>query len=285
MGRAKIRQKGMAMTSYSKYDLLIEPGELLNFSGDNLKIFDCRADLSDTDLGYKKFLESHISKSQYLSLEKDLSRNPGNRGRHPLPTKESWINTIRSFGIDNSDQVVLYDETGGSFAARAWWMFRWVGHEKVALLNGGWQAWEGPKSSGFNPEPYRSNFKIKSTLTKLITMQKLKTNESAQLVDARSLERWSGEKEPIDRVAGHIPSAVCYPFTENLEDGNRFKSETELRLRFQDLKEPIVCYCGSGVTAAHNILSLKIAGFSEPTLYAGSWSEWIEYDENPIARN
>ena len=133
------------MTSCSKYDLLIEPGELLNFSGDNLKIFDCRADLSDTDLGYKKFLESHISKSQYLSLEKDLSRNPGNRGRHPLPTKENWINTIRSFGIDNSDQVVLYDETGGSFAARAWWMFRWVGHEKVALLNGGWQAWEGPK--------------------------------------------------------------------------------------------------------------------------------------------
>ena len=100
------------MTSCSKYDLLIEPGELLNFSGDNLKIFDCRADLSDTDLGYKKFLESHISKSQYLSLEKDLSRNPGNRGRHPLPTKKSWINTIRSFGIDNSDQVVLYDETG-----------------------------------------------------------------------------------------------------------------------------------------------------------------------------
>ena len=273
------------MTSNQKYDLLIEPDEMLYFSRDNLKIFDCRADLSDIDLGYKKFLESHISKSQHLSLDKDLSSKPGNRGRHPLPTRKSWINTIRSFGIDNSDQVVLYDETGGSFAARAWWMFRWIGHEKVALLNGGWQAWEGSKSSGFRPKPYRSNFKIQSTLTKLITMQKLKTNGAAQLVDARSLERWSGKKEPIDFVAGHIPNAVCYPFTENLADDNRFKSRTELRLRFQNLNEPIVCYCGSGVTAAHNILSLKIAGFSEPTLYAGSWSEWIEYNDNPIAGN
>ena len=116
-------------------------------------------------------------------------------------------------------------------------------------------------------------------------MQELKTNGAAQLVDARSLERWSGKKEPIDFVAGHIPNAVCYPFTENLADDNRFKSRTELRLRFQNLNEPIVCYCGSGVTAAHNILSLKIAGFSEPTLYAGSWSEWIEYNDNPIAGN
>ena len=284
LAQTKLRLGDTAMTSHKEYDLLIEADEMLNFPGDNLKVFDCRADLSDRNLGYAKYLEGHISQSQHLSLEKDLCSTPGRRGRHPLPTKENWITKIRNFGIDNSDQVVLYDETGGSFAARAWWMFRWVGHQKVALLNGGWQAWEGPKKSGSSPKSNTGRFKEKSSLTKLITMKELKASEAARLVDARSLERWSGENEPIDLVAGHIPNAVCHPFSGNLDNHSRFKSVSELRTRFEGLREPIVCYCGSGVTAAHNILSLKIAGYSEPILYAGSWSEWIGYDDNPVAR-
>ena len=284
LARTKLRLRDTTMKSHKEYDLLIEPHEMLNFSGDTLKIFDCRADLSDKDLGYTNYLKGHISESQYLSLEKDLCSTPGRRGRHPLPAKENWITKIRNLGIDNSDQIVVYDETGGSFAARAWWMFRWVGHERVALLNGGWQAWEGPKKSGSSPKSDKGSFKEKNSLTKLITMEELKANMSLNLVDARSVERWSGENEPIDLIAGHIPNAVCHPFSGNLDNDNRFKSVSELRNRFEGLREPIVCYCGSGVTAAHNILSLRIAGYSESILYAGSWSEWIEYDDNPIAR-
>jgi len=183
--------------------------------------------------------------------------------------------------------VVAYDDDNGAFASRLWWMFRWLGHEKIAVLNGGMDAWNkaGLKTTQEIAKPKPSNFQARPVLTKIINADEV-LSHSGLLTDARDLPRFRGESEPIDPIAGHIPGATCLPFINNLQYG-LFKPAAELRHMFQhagiNLDSQVTCYCGSGVTAAHNILALVHAGYKEPTLYAGSWSEWITDSQRPVA--
>ena len=252
-------------------------------------IFDCRSSLADDDYGQNAFNEGHIPNAQFADLNRQLSGSiiPGKTGRHPLPSKEIFVDQIRAWGVTNGSQIIVYDDNQGAFAARLWWMFRWVGHHAVAVLNGGLQAW---RSAGMevvteSQEAVISSFEHSSALTKSIEVDNV-LNQPGILTDARDAARFRGEVEPIDAVAGHIPGATCLPFTDNLSD-NKFKPADELKQRFMEAGiEPgtsVTCYCGSGVTAAHNILALIHAGFDEPTLYPGSWSDWITDPARPIA--
>lgn len=249
-------------------------------AGDSVKYLDCRASLADPAQGRRAFTAGHIAGAAYLSLDDDLAAPPGDGGRHPLPDPETLAARLRALGIDDGDQVVVYDDAGGAFAARAWWCLRWLGHEAVALLDGGLGAWPRPLAV---EEPPRSpgNFSIRPSLTRTVDVHTLTASSGERLlIDARSQARFDGEEEPIDPVAGHIPGAICRPFQGNLDSAGRFLPAAALAERFPDHAE-VVCYCGSGVTAAHNILAMRIAGRPEPALYPGSWSEWIRDPERP----
>ena len=263
----------------------------LNF--DSVYLFDCRADLVNDRYGFEAFNRGRIPGAKFVDLNRDLSGEPGVRGRHPLPDRNNWLETVRNLGIKNNDQIVAYDDVGGMYAARFWWMMRWLGHENVALLDGGIQQWEGKLESGENParttKSYYSSSKMLTKLIEINELTELIQNESStvvNLVDARPRERFAGLKEPIDKTAGHIPGAFCLPFQENLDPNLRFKRAEKLRARFEEfcgnrILEGI-CYCGSGVSACHNILAANIAELGELTLFAGSWSEWIEDSSRPI---
>ena len=263
----------------------------LNF--DSVYLFDCRADLVNDRYGFEAFNRGRIPGAKFVDLNRDLSGEPGARGRHPLPGRNTWLETVRNLGIKNNDQIVAYDDVGGMYAARFWWMMRWLGHENVALLDGGIQQWEGKLESGENParttKSYYSSSKMLTKLIEINELTELIQNESStvvNLVDARPRERFAGLKEPIDKTAGHIPGAFCLPFQENLDPNLRFKRAEKLRARFEEfcgdrILEGI-CYCGSGVSACHNILAANIAELGELTLFAGSWSEWIEDSSRPI---
>jgi thiosulfate/3-mercaptopyruvate sulfurtransferase len=216
---------------------------------------------------------------------------PGKTGRHPLPTRAEWSRQVQAWGIAPDIQVVLYDDAGGAAAARMWWMLKWLGHDKVAVLDGGWQAWlsEGlPVIADIPQPPVATAFSYldSPSLATLVTVDQL--DASAQmLIDAREPPRFRGEVEPIDPVAGHIPGAVCAPLSTNLQADGTFKSAEELRQKFSAAGatgKPVVCYCGSGITACHNILAMQIAGLPMPALYAGSWSEWITDPARPVAK-
>lgn len=250
----------------------------------NVKILDCRAALGDRGHGRRVFAEGHLPTAQYLSLDDDLADVPGEGGRHPLPDAHALASRLRQFGINDESQVVVYDDAGGAYAARAWWCLRWLGHAAVAVLDGGIAAWDGELESAI--ETTRpGNFSIRSSLTRMINIEQLSAELSSfSLIDARSQPRFAGVEEPIDPVAGHIPGATCLPFQGNLGSDGRFLSTAELKARFSQFKDAdLVCYCGSGVTAAHNILALSVAGFPEPALYPGSWSEWIRHPDRAIA--
>ncbi len=257
-------------------------------------IFDCRAKLGDPAWGHQAFVLGHLPGAQHLDLDQDLALPPDTRGRHPLPPMDQWLATIQRLGVRNDQQVIVYDDAGGAFAARAWWMFRWVGHRAVAVLDGGLGAWQqnfadqmeqGPAAPG-SP----SHFSQGPSLTRYIDGNTLHAAildaHPPVLLDARTHARWAGLEEPIDPVAGHIPGAVCLPFQDNLDADGYFKSPADLAARFaphiQDRGE-IICYCGSGVTAAHNLLALHIAGVSEAVLYPDSWSGWITHPSRPVA--
>jgi thiosulfate/3-mercaptopyruvate sulfurtransferase len=253
-------------------------------TGRSVKFLDCRASLADPDEGRRAFEAGHIPGAGYLSLDDDLAATPGDGGRHPLPEPERLAERLRALGINDSDQVVVYDDSGGAFAARAWWCLRWLGHEAVAVLDGGLKAWPSPLTTA-RSNPPAGDFTIRPTLTRVIEADELVRNPAGYtLIDARTQARFEGREEPIDPVAGHIPGAHCRPFQENLDETMCFRPADALRARFENLPvapATTVCYCGSGVTAAHNILAMKIAGYAEPLLYPGSWSEWIRSDERP----
>jgi thiosulfate/3-mercaptopyruvate sulfurtransferase len=260
-----------------------------------LVLLDCRFSLADPAAGRTSFETAHIPGAHYADLEQDLSaaRVPGQTGRHPLPDPERLAARLREWGVGPSSQVVAYDDAGGSIAARAWWLARWLGHDAVAVLDGGFEAWAsaGYPVTGEVTKSRHGDFRHRlrnELLAEAGEVDRMRQSERDRVFDARSEERFRGEIEPIDPVAGHIPGASCLPFSENLEQG-RFRSVGALRDRFQKALREIspdraVVYCGSGVTACHDILAAAHAGFDGMKLYAGSWSEWINDPERPIAR-
>ena len=251
------------------------------------RLFDCRARLGEPDRGAALFVAGHIEGALHADLDIHLADKPGMQGRHPLPPFDTWLAQARRWGLTDDEQVVVYDDAGGQMAARAWWMFRWLGHEATAVLDGGLEQWQQPLASGPEPAPTPSSFQPKPPLTRRWQVNDVLENlqtASHSLVDARSEVRFYGEQEPIDPIAGHIPGAMCLPCAENLTHNNCFKSAAELRERFASVaSDNTVCYCGSGVTAAHNVLAMRVAGLPEAALYADSWSGWITDSSRPIA--
>lgn len=266
--------------------LLISPEELR--ADASAVVFDCRFSLTDSGQGQRDYEAGHIPGARFADLERDLSApTSAGGGRHPLPDRAELASRFRDWGVTNGSRVVCYDQNSGAVAVRLWWITRWLGHTKVAVLDGGLDAW---LSAGFPTDseivsPILGDFTPDEPLTRVCTADDL-TDAEINLLDARDTSRFRGEVEPIDAVAGHIPGAISAPFNENL-DGNRFKSPDALQARFGDLNiDPnidTVCYCGSGVTANHNILALLLAGYPEPILYAGSWSDWISDSRRPVA--
>lgn len=277
------------------YTTLITSTELANhFTDPDWVICDCRYDLSNPTQGHSDYLKGHIPHALYVDLERDLSAFPsGVDGRHPLPSINKLTALIESLGIENQSQVIVYDDAGGGYAARLWWILRYLGHEAAAVLDGGIRAWveAGYELSSGVEHREPSTFHADAQPDRLITVDQLTETPPGReilLLDARAPERYRGEEEPLDPVAGHIPGAENRYWRDNLDSQEYFKSPYELRedLEYflQDrLAEDAIMYCGSGVTACHNILAFMIAGYKMPRLYAGAWSEWCSDSSRSIA--
>ncbi|MBC7984558.1 MAG: sulfurtransferase [Candidatus Obscuribacterales bacterium] len=261
----------------------------------NLVIVDCRFDLAKPEAGASAYIASHLPGARYAHLDRDLSGpiTPVT-GRHPLPDPQVLMNTFERLGIDSSKQVVAYDADNGMFAARLWWLLRWLGHESVAVLNGGFSAWQQdscPVTSSL-PNVITTQFVGKARGDALVAaaqIEGLVKQPQWLVLDARAPERFAGLVEPIDPVAGHIPGARNHPFTLNLDANVRLLSASELRARYRDSlgdtsPDHVVAMCGSGVTACHNLLAMEIAGLKDAKLYAGSWSEWIRDPNRPTEK-
>ena len=278
------------------YAALVTAEELLPHLDDpNWLVIDCRFSLQEPGKGREDYLEEHIPGSIYAHLDEDLSGPvvPGKTSRHPLPSLERIVELFSAWGIDERVQVVVLDFKGGGMAVRLWWMLQWLGHEAVALLDGGWGGW---KEKGF---PVTSEIVEPSPRTFVPRMQEGWTMDAHQVdavrkdprfrvVDSRSYDRYLGLQEPIDPVAGHIPGAICMDFMENLDEQGFFKSADELRRRFEQAiqgvpADHVVFYCGSGVTSCHNVFAMRLAGLGMPRIYPGSWSEWITDPRRPVA--
>lgn len=249
-------------------------------------VLDCRARLDDAAAGKRLWQESHIPGSYHLDMDRDLSRPPGDGGRHPLPSHEAFAATIQRLGIEPQRAVVVYDDRGGQLsAARAWWMLAcWAGHPDVRVLDGGLPAWQAAGGELATDEPapsLSSQWQPDFDDTMIIPVRDL-LEEGGLLVDARGEARFRGDEEPIDAVAGHIPGAVCRPSSANLEADGRFKSPQRLAEELPGA-DKVTAYCGSGISACHDILAYAVAGLPLPRLYAGSWSEWIRDPARPIA--
>lgn len=252
-------------------------------------VLDCRFDLAQPEAGFERYRASHVPGALYVHLDRDLSGPPvTNRGRHPLPVPETLSATFGRCGIDARSQVVAYDDAGGCMAARAWWLLRYMGHDAVALLDGGWQAWVeggGALEAGVvTRTPARFTGQPRQEWVVPIGA----VERAALLVDARDPARFRGEHEPLDPRAGHIPGAVNRFWRANLGANGLFRPRDELRRELLELFGPVpasevVSYCGSGVTACHNLLAMAHAGLSAGKLYAGSWSEWSSSPDRPLA--
>lgn len=257
---------------------------------ENVRVIDCRFDLFDREKGKKEFLNDHIVGAQYVDLERDLSGKKGKHGgRHPLPNVDDFITLIESLGIDKNSKVVSYDDQGGAFASRFFWMMKYIGHQDVFVLNGGFRAW---KEKGFQTTKTVEAFP-ETTYEPTIQHHLLATVEevrnesqkkSALIVDSREWKRYIGEHEPIDQKAGHIPNAVNHFWKLNLNEKGEFRSKKEWEKMYAPLQKEskIIVYCGSGVTACPNVLAMMESGVENVKLYAGSFSDWISYEENEI---
>lgn len=262
----------------------------------SLVVLDCRFALEDPDYGQRSYAEGHIAGAHFADLERDLSGRvvKGVTGRHPLPEPGRLLERFQHWGINADSNVVLYDDGPGAFAARAWWLLAWLGKRNgVAILDGGLKAWHaaGLPLSLDAPGNTAGHLHGKPDPSLLVTARQLQERlgqADLTLLDARALPRFRGEVEPIDPVAGHIPGAQCAAFTDNLGADGCFLPVDELKQRFASRLagrpvESLVAYCGSGVTACHNLFALCLAGYPLAPLYAGSWSEWITDPQRPLA--
>jgi len=276
------------------YTTLISPESLFQYMDDpRWVVVDCRFSLADTEAGRRAYRRAHIPGAVYAHLDEDLSGPPvTDRGRHPLPTPEALRALFGRLGIDEGKQVVAYDDAGSIVAARLWWMLRYMGHEAVAVLDGGWTAWqetgqpaaagaEQNKATSFEGEPRRDWLVVADEVA-------TKSEAAGRLIDARAPERFRGEEEPLDPVAGHIPGATNYYYQHNLDEDGRFLPPKELKRQLQTVlegadPESAIHTCGSGVSACQNLLAQAHAGLPPGRLYAGSWSDWISDPERPVA--
>jgi len=266
-----------------------------NINNPKWVIIDCRFSLANSDAGSFAYRHGHLPNARYAHLNNDLSSATTDfTGRHPLPNFTLLTNKLGAWGISNDTQVVVYDDAGGAFAGRLWWLLNSLGHPKVAVLNGGIENWlkQGyPLTTTLPtipPTPFRPYLNPTYWLTATQVQNKL-AKKSICLIDARTPERYRGEQEPIDPIAGHISGALNRPFQLNLDNTGLFLSAQSLHSQFKKLigttaPEQIVHYCGSGVTACHNLLAMEIAGLTGSKLYAGSWSEWIRDKNRGVAK-
>jgi thiosulfate/3-mercaptopyruvate sulfurtransferase len=259
-------------------------------------IVDCRFDLANPHAGEAAFGQGHIPGAVYAHLDCDLAAPiTATTGRHPLPDPQDFARTLGRWGVTANTQVVAYDADNGMYAARLWWMLRWVGHNAAAVLDGGFKAWlgAGMESSTETPQRTNSQFAARADRSMWVDASEVgraSNDASWRVLDARAPERYRGSVEPIDSVAGHVPGARNHPFAKNLASDARFASPAELRSKFAAscdgvVAERTIAMCGSGVTACHLLLALEVAGQPGAKLYPGSWSEWIREPSRPVATN
>ncbi|MGE4239736.1 sulfurtransferase [Ramlibacter sp.] len=290
---------------------LISAEELLALraSGARHMVFDCSFDLMNPAAGEEQYRQAHIPGAVYAHLDHDLSDkgtpdasgkyqphpDAASGGRHPLPGREKFAIWLSSVGFANDMRAVVYDRNGANYCGRLWWMLRWAGHEAVQVLDGGLQAWQaagGKVASGAEPSHFQSNFELGEPRATLVTTTQIESalgTPKHTIIDARAPQRYRGEVEPLDPVAGHIPGALNRPFTQNMGADGRFKSAAQLRSEFEELlagrdAASVVHHCGSGVSALPNVIAMEVAGLGRPALYAGSWSEWCGDAKRPVAK-
>ncbi|MGP1681993.1 MAG: sulfurtransferase [Giesbergeria sp.] len=297
------------------YTHLISAQELLALRSSDTPcmVFDCSFDLPQPSAGHAAFVQAHIPGAVYAHLDENLSAlhgapgadgsvitahaadRPMSGGRHPLPTRERFAVWLSGVGLANGMQAVVMDRNGGAYCGRLWWMLKWMGHDAVAVLDGGLAAWReagGEVASGEEPAHFQTNFTVREPLRTLRTADEVQAQlgtPGQTLIDARAPERYRGEVEPLDPVAGHIPGALNRPFTQNFGPDGRFKSAELLRSEFAALLGThgavgVVHHCGSGVTANPNLIAMELAGYAPAALFAGSWSEWCSDPARPVAR-
>lgn len=269
-----------------------------NLDNPDWVIIDCRFTLEDPDRGRRDYQRSHIPGAIYAHLDEDLCAPivRGKTGRHPLPSTDQLVHRFSDWGIDDLVQVVAYDDwaaANGAVAARLWWSLKWLGHSAVAVLDGGWPKWQAAGYSTLSGVEVRAERKFipnvrSSLLATSDEVERLRQDSSYLVVDSRSADRYRGENETIDPVAGHIPGAVVSPYVDNVRPDGRFLPADILKKRFEHLLRDVqaqntIFYCGSGVTAAHNVLALAHSGLGEGRLYVGSWSEWITDPSHQVA--
>ena len=260
-----------------------------------LVIIDASFDLADTGAGERSYHEGHLPGAFYLHLDRDLSgAKTGRNGRHPLPQREVFAATVGALGITAQTQVVVYDRQQAMFAARAWWMLRWLGHEAAAVLDGGVAAWQqagGVLDGAMPAAAAQAHYPLREPLVASVDAVQLSDRLGRlRLIDARAPERYRGEAEPLDAQAGHIPGALNRFFKDNLADDGRFKPRDQLRAEWTPLlgaasARQVVHHCGSGVTACHSVLAMEAAGLHGSAVYPGSWSEWSSDPARPVARS
>jgi thiosulfate/3-mercaptopyruvate sulfurtransferase len=286
-GKKEEKRGGESMKFVKSVDWLRE-----NLTNRNIRVIDCTFSLQNPSFGKEQYGKSHIPGAVYFDLEKDLSgvvKKHG--GRHPLPNMKNFLRKVEEAGIDEKSIVIVYDSGDGAFAARCWWLFTYIGHEKVYVLDGGFAKWvesDFPVTSEkmeMQRSSYVPHFR-EELLADIEEVKQVVTGDTlGVLIDSRAEKRYLGQEEPIDRIPGHIPTAQNFVWTEGLEKG-LYKNKQEQKHRFQHLKEetPLIVYCGSGVTAAPNVLTLLEAGFQHVKLYVGSYSDWVSYEELPVQK-